>query len=236
MRMEQVTSLIFASPVWGLTLTLGAYLIGVTVQRKTNVMALQPILVGSILIAAVLKAANQSYDAYLEQNVFLSYVLSLSAVVLAVPVYRNLSILKKYWKPIFLGVAAGSAATIATVILVGKLMGTDETTLLSLIPKSCTTPIAHSVSETLGGIPAFTVAMVVLTGICGAVFGPMLLNALKVEHEIARGVTLGTITHAIGTTRAFAEGETCGSMSSLAMALAGMITAFFAPLFSAIFI
>lgn len=233
--MDRLLSVAFESPVWGMTLTLGAYIIGVIVQQKTKIMALQPILTASLLIILFLKATGQNYEAYSDQNVFLAYILSLSAVVLAVPAYRNLDILKKFWKPIFLGITAGSAATIITAILVGKAMGTELSILISLIPKSCTTPIAYGVSESLGGVPAFTVAMVVLTGISGAVFGPALLHLLKVDHEIARGLTLGTISHAIGTTRAFTEGEICGSMSSLAMALAGMITAFLAPVFAAIF-
>ena len=233
--MDRLMDIIFASPVWGMTITLGAYMICVAVQKKTKIMALQPILVASVIIVAFLTVTGHSYAEYSAQNTFLAYILSLSAVVLAIPVYRNLHILKKYWLPILLGVTAGSAATIVTVVLVGKAMGTDMELLISMIPKSCTTPIAFGVSETLGGIPAFTVAMVVLTGISGAVFGPMLLNLLKVDHYIARGLTLGTISHAIGTTRAFTEGEVCGSMSSLAMALAGTLTAFIAPLFAAIF-
>ena len=227
--------IIFASPVWGMSITLGAYMIGVAIQKKTKIMALQPILVASVIIVAFLTVTGRSYVEYSAQNTFLAYILSLSAVVLAVPVYRNLHILKKYWLPILLGVTSGSVATIVTAILVGKAMGTDIEILISMIPKSSTTPIAFAGSETLGGIPAFTVALVVLTGIAGAVFGPALLNLLRVEHYIARGLTLGTITHAIGTVRAFTEGEVCGSMSSLAMALAGTLTAFIAPLFAAIF-
>ena len=233
--MERILALIFESPVWGMGLTLGAYLIGVVIQQKTKIMALQPILTASLLVMVVLSLTGQSYEAYSLQNTFLGYVLSLSAVVLAVPVYRNLHILKAYWLPILLGVGAGSVATIVTAVILGKVMGTDIELILSMIPKSCTTPIAYGVSETLGGIPAFTVALVVLTGIAGAVFGPALLNVLRIDHEIARGLTLGTISHAIGTTRAFTEGQICGSMSSLAMALAGTMTAFLAPLIAAVF-
>ncbi len=233
--MSQWNDLIFESPVWGMLTTLCAYRIGVAMQRKTGIAALQPILTAALMIAALLVVTGRSYEEYAAQNQFLNYVLSLSAVVLAVPVYRNLDILKTYAVPILLGVGAGSAATILTVIAAGKLMGTDPQLLLSMVPKSCTTPIAYGVSEALGGIPNFTVALVVLTGIAGAVAGPALLSLLGIRHPIARGMAMGTISHAIGTTRAFGEGEIAGSMSSLAMALAGTFTAFAAPAAAALF-
>lgn len=233
--MEWWDTLIFGSPVWGMALTLSAYMVGVAVQRKTGIVGLQPILVACALIVLLLKTAGHSYEEYAAQNQFLSYILSLSAVVLAVPLYRNLDILKRYWMPILLGVSAGSVATILSVIVIGKAMGTDVEVLLSMIPKSCTTPIAFSVSESLGGIPALTVAMVVMTGIGGAVAGPALMNLLRIRHPIARGIALGSVSHAIGTVRGFTEGEITGSMSSLAMALAGTFTAFAAPALAALF-
>ena len=135
--MDRFMDIVFASPVWGMSITIGAYMIGVAIQKKTKIMALQPILVASVIIVAFLTVTGRSYAEYSAQNTFLAYILSLSAVVLAIPVYRNLHILKKYWLPILLGVTAGSAATIITAILVGKLMGTDVELLISMIPKSC---------------------------------------------------------------------------------------------------
>ncbi|MBR0597209.1 LrgB family protein [Sinanaerobacter chloroacetimidivorans] len=220
-----------ANPFSGLLLTLGCYWFGQFLYHKTGWTLLQPILTSAIIIIIFLTMGNIPYEAYYDQNAILNYILPLTAVVLALPLYRNLHILKKYALPIMAGIITGTVVTMGSILLVGKLMGTDISILISMLPKSATNPIALEVSQIIGGIPSFTVAMVVITGVFGGVLGPELLNLFRIRHEVARGIALGSMSHAVGTARAFKESEIEGSMSSLAMAIAGMLTAILSPLF-----
>ena len=224
-----------SNPISGLLLTAGGYWIGLTIYRKTGWTSLQPILTSSIIIISFLMVSGISFEDYYNQNAMLNYMLPLTAVVLAVPLYRNLTILKRHALPIMAGILSGTTVTIGTIVMVGKLMGTNPLILISMLPKSATNPIAIEVSGIIGGIPSLTVALVVITGVFGGVLGPELLKLFRVKSDIARGVALGTISHAVGTARAFKEGEIEGSMSSLAMAIAGMTTAILAPVFALLF-
>lgn len=221
-------------PCFGLLLTLGAFMVGTWIYQKTKLTVLQPILTGCILIIIFIKATDMDLAAYDQQNQILNYMLPLTAVVLAVPLYRNMDVLKKYWVPILCGVVAGTAATMGTIVALGKLMGTQDSIIISMLPKSATNPIAIEVSRVIGGEPSLTVALVVVVGLFGAVVGPELLKLFGVKHPVAKGIAIGAMSHAVGTSRAFKEGEIEGSMSSLAMALAGVMTAFLAPVFAAI--
>jgi predicted murein hydrolase (TIGR00659 family) len=224
-----------ANPISGMLITVGAYWVGQVIYNKTKWTVLQPILTSSVIIILFLSYAEIPYDVYYDQNVVLNYILPLTAVVLAVPLYRNLDVLKKHALPILAGIAAGTAVTMGSIIAVGRLMGTEENILISMLPKSATNPIAIEVSGIIGGIPSLTVSMVVITGIFGGVLGPELLKLMRVKNEVAKGIALGSMSHAIGTARAFKEGEVAGSMSSLAMAIAGMLTAVLAPIYVLLF-
>lgn len=222
-------------PCWGVLLTLGSYLIGVWVYRKTKITLLQPVLISAVVIISFLMIFNIDFRDFNEQNAFLNYMLPITAVVLAIPLYRNINVLKKYWIPIICGVGAGTAATMAVLIILGKIMGVERNLVISMLPKSATNPIAIEVSKVIGGEPSFTVALVVFAGVFGAVCGPELLKLIGVKHPVAKGIAIGTISHAVGTSRAFKEGEIEGSMSSLAMAMAGIFTAVLAPLAATLF-
>lgn len=216
-------------------LTLGCYWLGQLLYDKTKWTVLQPILTSSSMIILFLIAADIPYKVYYAQNALLSYILPLTAVVLAVPLYRNLNVLKKHALPIVAGIVSGTLVTMTAIVVIGKLMGTDDSILISMLPKSATNPIAIEVSSIIGGIPSLTVSLVVITGIFGGVFGPELLKLMRVKNEVARGIALGSMSHAIGTARAFKEGDVEGSMSSLAMAIAGTLTAILAPIFALLF-
>lgn len=219
-----------ANPFSGLLLTLGCYWFGQFIYRKTQITLLQPILISSIIIIIFLTMSNISYEDYYDQNAILNYILPLTAVVLAVPLYRNLNILKKNAFPIIAGIISGTAVTMGTIIIIGKLLGTDKSILISMLPKSATNPIAIEVAGIIGGIPSLTVALVVIAGLFGGVAGPELLKLFRIKNKIAKGIALGSMSHAVGTARAFKEGEVEGSMSSLAMAIAGTLTAILSPL------
>lgn len=221
-----------AHSVSGLLLTLGAYCLGDFLYQKTKWTLLQPILTASVMIILLLTCVEVPYEVYYEQNHLLNEVLPLTAVVLAVPLYRNLHLLRRYALPIIAGIVSGTMVTMAAIVGLGKLLGTDLMVIISMLPKSATNPIALEVSDIIGGIPSFTVALVVITGMFGGVLGPELLNLFRVKHDVARGIALGSMSHAIGTARAYKENEVQGSMSSLAMAIAGILTAVLAPIFA----
>lgn len=221
-----------ANPISGMLLTIGCYWLGQVIYERTRWTLLQPILTSSAVIILVLLGADIPYKTYYDQNMVLNYILPLTAVVLAVPLYRNLDVLKKHALPILAGIVSGTLVTMGAIVLIGKLMGTDTSILISMLPKSATNPIAIEVSAIIGGIPSLTVSLVVITGVFGGVFGPELLKLMRIRNEVARGIALGSMSHAIGTARAFKEGEVEGSMSSLAMALAGTLTAVLSPIFA----
>lgn len=221
-----------ANPYSGMLLTLGCYWFGQFVFKKTGWTVMQPILLGSLMIMSFLWLTGIEYETYYNQNAILNYLLPITAVVLAVPLYRNLHILKKHMIPIFAGVVSGTVVTMGAMIVIGKLIGTDYRMLLTMLPKNATNPIAIEVSQIIGGIPSLTVALVVIAGLVGAIFGPELLNLMRIENKIARGIAMGSMSHAVGTARAFKESELEGSMSSLAMALSGTLVAILAPIFA----
>lgn len=221
---------ITSNPYTGLMLTIGAYWIGQILYDKTKWPFLQPVLTSSLIIIAIISVFGISYQEYYDQNAILNYILPLTAVVLALPLYRNREILRKYSVAILAGIFAGTVTTLGAIAAAGLLLGTEWTSLISMIPKSATNPIAFEVSRIIGGIPSVTVALVVITGVTGGVVGPQLLKLMGVKNDIAKGVAMGSMFHAIGTARAFKEGELQGSMSSLAMALGGLLTAILTPL------
>ncbi|WP_027399957.1 LrgB family protein [Anaerovorax odorimutans] len=221
-----------SNPYSGMILTIGCYGIGQYIFNKTKLTILQPILLGSVLIIIFLNVTGIKYEEYYEQNAILNYLLPMTAVVLAVPLYRNLHILKKHALPIIAGVISGTVATMGSMVIIGKLIGTDDKILLTMLPKNATNPIAIEVSKIIEGIPSLTVALVVIAGLIGAVFGPELLDLMKIKNKIARGIAIGSMSHAVGTARAFKEGELEGSMSSLAMAITGTLVAIVSPIFA----
>jgi len=219
------------SPISGMLLTIGCYWVGMVFYGKTNWTFFQPVITASVIIIAFLYYAEIPYDVYYEQNVILNQTLPLTAVALAVPLYRSLDILKRHALPILAGIAAGTLATMGVLLAACRLMGTDEKILITMLPKSATNPIAVEIAGIVGGIPSLTASLVVITGIVGGVCGPELLRLMRVKNEVAKGIAIGTISHAIGTARAFKESEVQGSMSGLAIALAGVLTALLTPAF-----
>ncbi len=219
-----------ANPISGLILTLGSFWFGQYLYKKTGWSFLQPVLVSGILIIIFLKVFHISYQEYYDKNVILNFLLPVTAVAMAVPLFRNLHILRQNALPIFIGIFMGTITTMGSMIALGRLMGTDSRLLLSMLPKNATNPIAMEVSAIIGGIPALTVALVVLAGTIGTVMGPEIMNVMRIKNKVARGIAIGSMSHAVGTARAFKESEIEGSMSSLAMALAGTMVAVLSPI------
>ena len=220
---------IINSPLFGILLSLVGFEIGVTISKKFKYSFLNPLLIANILIVGFLLTTGISLESYNVGGDYISVMLSPATVVLAVPLYRQISKLKQFWKPILAGIFAGSLTSLACVIVVSKLIGLSETLMLSLLPKSITIPMGSVVSAQIGGIPPVTIIAITITGITGAVAAPAVCRFCRIKHKVAQGIAIGTASHALGTTRAMEMGEVQGAMSSLSIGVAGLFTAIVAP-------
>lgn len=197
-------------------------------QRSPKIY-LSPLVTTPILIVSLLLISHISYDTYNGGAKWLSIMLQPATIALAVPLYKYRAILKKHAPEIILSVCFGSIVAIISSALIAEELHINQQLVDSLIPRTVTTPIAMDVSSMVGGIPSITAVFVILTGILGSVLGPLVISFLKIESEIARGVLFGTSAHAVGTTKAFEFSSTTGTISSLSMILAAIITVCTAP-------
>ncbi|MBR4681426.1 MAG: LrgB family protein [Fibrobacter sp.] len=221
---------IINSPLFGILLTLVTFEIGVTISKKFKYSFLNPLLIANILIVGFLLITGISLESYNVGGDYISVMLSPATVVLAVPLYRQISKLKQFWKPILAGIFAGSLTSLACVIVVSKLVGLSNTLMLSLLPKSITIPMGSVVSAQIGGIPPVTIIAITITGITGAVAAPAVCRFCRIKNKVAQGIAIGTASHALGTTRAMEMGEVQGAMSSLSIGVAGLFTAIVTPI------
>ena len=221
---------IINSPLFGILLTLVAFEIGVTISKKFKYSFLNPLLIGNILIVGFLLITGISLESYNVGGDYISVMLSPATVVLAVPLYRQISKLRQFWKPILTGICAGSLTSLTCVIVVSKLIGLSEILMLSLLPKSVTIPMGSVISAQIGGIPSVTIIAITVTGITGAVAAPAVCRFCRIKHKVAQGIAIGTASHALGTTKAMELGEVQGAMSSLSIGIAGVFTAIAAPI------
>lgn len=220
-----------ATPLLGLTVTLVAY----QGAARLQVMAggsplLNPVLLSVVALVALLAVTGIDYQSYFDGAQFVHFLLGPATVALAVPLYRQLSVLRRAWFAVAAAVLAGSLTAVATAVGVAWLLGGSPVSLVSLAPKSVTTPIAMGIAEELGGLPSLTAVLVILTGVIGAMLGSFVLNAVKVRDWRARGLAVGVAAHGIGTARALQVNEVAGAFSGLAMGLNGVATALLLPL------
>ena len=220
------------SVYFGFVATLGAYLLGSWLRKKTGIAVLNPLLTASLLIIAVLLAGRIDYEVYNEGAQYVSYLLTPATVCLAIPLYRQLRLLRENLAAVSGGIAAGVAASAASIFVLSMLFGLSHEHYVTLLPKSITTAIGMGVSEEAGGVVTLTVVSIILTGILGNVAAEFLFRVFKIQSPIARGLSLGTSAHAIGTAKALELGEVEGAMSSLAIAVAGLLTVVVVPLVS----
>ncbi|QGU93831.1 LrgB family protein [Clostridium bovifaecis] len=221
---------LLSTPLFGILISLITFEIGYLIYSRTKITLFNPLLISIILIISFLMRFNISLDDYNKGGQFVSFFLGPSTVILAVPLYKKINLLKKHSLPILIGITGGSFIGITSVIILNYFFGLDASFNASLVPKSVTTPIGVEISKQLGGIPSITVAAIILTGIMGAVIGPATLKLFRIKDKIAVGIAIGTASHAIGTTKAIELGETEGAMSGLSIGLAGLITVFLAPI------
>lgn len=229
-RIGEIWVYLSASPLLGLTLTLLAYQGAVWINRRCGGHPLaNPVLLAVVGLVALLAATGTPYQTYFDGAQFVHFLLGPATVALAIPLYAQFERLKRMALPLLVALLAGSLTAALSAVLIGKLLGGSEATLLSLAPKSVTTPIAMGIAERLGGLPSLTAVLVILTGILGAVGAQGLYALLKINDQAVRGFALGVASHGIGTARAFQSSEQSGAFSALAMGLNSLLTALLLP-------
>ncbi len=228
---HQIWVYLTTTPLLGLTITLAAYLAGFWLYRRAKLNPLvNPVLIAVVLIVLLLKATETPYKTYFEGAQFVHFLLGPATVALAVPLYRNFKAVRSSIGAILVALIGGSATAVLSAMGIAWLFGASRETLLSLAPKSVTTPVAMGVAEQIGGLPSLTAVLVILTGIVGAVFATGTLNLLRVRDWRIRGFATGLASHGIGTARAFHVSEAAGAFASLAMGLNALATAILLPL------
>ena len=212
-----------------LALTFGVFALFRGLQRKTGWVLLNPILLTMIVLIVFLKVTGISYETYQEGGHLIEFWLKPAIVALGVPLYLQLEMIKKQWLPILLSQLVGCLVGLVSVILIAKGLGAAPEVICSLAPKSVTTPIAMEVSEATGGIPSLSAAVVILVGLFGAVLGFKVMDFGHIKSPIAQGLSMGTASHAIGTSAAMEVGKKYGAYASLGLTLNGIFTALLTP-------
>ena len=212
-----------------LTLTFGAFALFKVLQKRTGWVLLNPILLTMFTVILFLKLTGISYETYQEGGKLIEFWLKPAIVALGVPLYLQLEMIKKQWLPILLSQLVGCLVGLVSVILIAKGLGASPEVICSLAPKSVTTPIAMEVSEATGGIPSLSAAVVILVGLFGAVLGFKVMDFGHIKSPIAQGLSMGTASHAIGTSAAMEVGKKYGAYASLGLTLNGIFTALLTP-------
>lgn len=225
-----MAELIQSIGVWGVVLTLGAFALGTWINKKTGQAIFNPLLLGSIFVIIFLSLMQIPVASYKQSTSFLSYLLLPATVSLAVPLYEQWQILKKNALAVLCGITAGSLTSLISVIAMSWLLKLDPALASSLMPKSVTTAIGVEVAVELGGISSLAGTAIVLTGIVGNLSAAALCRICKLRDPVARGVAIGTGSHAIGTSRALQMGRVEGAVSGVSIAVAGVLTAIICPI------
>ena len=219
-----------ASPLLGLTLTLVAYQAASWLYRRSGFHPLaNPVMLAIAMLAIVLWLGNIDYRRYFDGAQFVHFLLGPATVALAIPLYAEWPRLKAMAGPLLIALVVGSLTAVLSAYAIGALLGASRASLISLAPKSVTTPIAMAVAEPLGGLPALAAALVMLTGVIGAVSAPYLYRWLRINDDAVRGFAIGLAAHGIGTARAFQISAQAGAFAALAMGLNGILTALCLP-------
>ena len=219
------------SPLFSLTLTAGSYLLGQKIYKLAHGFPLlHPVLIAVIPVVLALEVIGVDYHQYLQSTELFTLLLGTATVALAVPLYQQLHLIRSHALPLTVTLVAGAIFAPAIALLLGWACGATEITLLSLAPKSVTTPIAIAVAESIGGLAAVAAGTVICVGIIGAVIAPPIMDRMNIHDPAVRGFTMGLTAHAVGTARAFEISPVCGAFASLGLALTGALTAFTMPL------
>ena len=225
--MERIIEAITGTPLFGVTITILAYWIGLRASRKFRLAIFNPYFIAVVLIVGMLAIFGIPYSVYSSGGDFIGMFLTPVTTVLAVSIYRQREIVKSHFLPILVGTLVGSVVSVIAVVSLSAAFGIADELKYSLIPKSVTTPIAVAITDSLGGIRSLTVTALIITGVLGNIMAPLLVKLFRVRSRIATGVAIGTASHVIGTSKAMEMGEDIGAMSSIALSFSGIITAIF---------
>ena len=220
---------IMSNPIILLAITFGIYYVARQIQKWTGWVVLNPILITIAALIALLQLTGISYETYEQGGQYIEFWLKPAIVALGVPLYQHLGQIRRQLLPILMSQLVGCLVGLVSVTLIASALGASHEVIVSLAPKSVTTPIAMEVCKTSGGIPSLTAAIVVIVGLFGAVFGFKILEVWHVRNPFSQGISMGTAAHAVGTSRAMEKGETYGAYSSLGLILNGVLTALLTP-------
>lgn len=217
---------------FGVAITLSAFALGNFFKNKFKIALFNPIMIAVILIILFLKIFHVEYATYEAGAKYISYLLTPATICLAIPLYRQLAILKNHWKAIIAGVVSGAAASMGSIFAMAVLFHFTHEEYVTMLPKSITTAIGMGVSEELGGIVTISVAVIIITGILGNMLAELICKVFRIKDSVAKGIAIGSSSHAVGTSKAMEIGEIEGAMSSLALVVSGLITVIGASFFA----
>ena len=216
----------------GVALSIISYLIGVALKKKFNLGIFNPLLISIVISIIVLFIGKIDYNTYSEGAKYLSWLLTPATVCLAIPLYEEFELLKQNYRAVLFGLLAGTVTSLTTVFVLSKLCGLSHEEYVTLLPKSSTTAIGMGVSEELGGYVTITVAVIIITGVLGNMFGELVCKLFRITEPISKGLAFGASSHAIGTAKAIEIGEVEGAMSGLAIAVSGILTVALSSVFA----
>lgn len=226
---------VISTEIFLLTLVMGTFVLGIYIYRKTKISFLQPLLISMVIIIPFLKITGIDYQTFYTNTRILHFMLGPSVVALGFVLYEQIEHIRGNVVSILTAVFVGSIVGIVSVVLIAKAMGADRILVASLAPKSVTTPIAISLAEQTGGVPALAATFVVICGIFGGMVGPVILRKTGITSKIAQGLAMGSASHALGTARAMEMGALEGAISGLAIGIMGIMTALLIPFAEMIF-
>ncbi len=220
------------SAFFGAALSLAAYGTGTIINKKCGLELANPLLISIIIVITFLHFTGTDYIVYNDTAKYISYLLTPATVSLAVPLYERLSLLKKNWKAIIIGISSGVLTSLCCIFVMSAVFNLNHKEYVTLLPKSITTAIGIGVSEELGGYVTLTVAVIIITGILGNIFAESACKLFGITEPAAKGTAIGSASHAIGTSKAIEMGETEGAISGLSIAVSGLLTVIGAPVFA----
>jgi Putative effector of murein hydrolase len=220
------------SVFFGMFITLLSYGIGAALKKKLRLPVFNPLLVAIILTILFLSLFRVDYEAYNEGAKYISFLLTPATICLAVPLYEQFELLRKNYRAVLAGIFSGVLTSLCSILILAKLFRLDHASYVTLLPKSITTAIGMGVSGELGGYVPITVAVIIVTGVIGNMFAETICRVFRIRDPIAKGIAIGTSSHAVGTAKAMEMGDVEGAMSSLSIVVSGILTVIFANIFS----
>lgn len=227
-----MSNILTDSIFFGALLSIFSYETGLYFKKKLRWRVLNPLLISVIITITVLALFHIDYESYYNGARYLSYLLTPATICLAVPLYEQIELLKHHWKAVMAGIASGVLASLGSIFVLAGIFRFSHEEYVTMLPKSITTAVGMEISERLGGFSSVTVAAIIVTGVLGNMFAEMAFRLFRITEPIAKGVALGTASHAVGAAKAMEIGTVEGAMSSLAIVVASMITVAGASVFA----